>query len=209
MKINFILCASILFLIPPVQVNAALLINGGFEEPVVDRPLYNYEHRNGFELTGWESFSSYIPAQGDDPGSVHFNSKYSAVSEGIQAVQLEVPGDWIRQSFATTVDQWYLLSFDLSAYQGSSGFLGVDVGNMSQQFSGIDIGYESHTLQFMALSDTTTLSFTNIGSFFTYPHIDNVAVNVVPVPAAIWLFSTALIGLVGFSKRRKAASWVK
>lgn len=27
----------------------------------------------------------------------------------------------------------------------------------------------------------------------------------VPVPAAIWLFGTALIGLVGFSKRRKAA----
>jgi hypothetical protein len=28
---------------------------------------------------------------------------------------------------------------------------------------------------------------------------------VVPVPATIWLFGTALIGLVGFSKRRKAA----
>ena len=27
----------------------------------------------------------------------------------------------------------------------------------------------------------------------------------VPVPAAIWLFGTALLGLVGFSKRRKAA----
>jgi len=32
-----------------------------------------------------------------------------------------------------------------------------------------------------------------------------VEVNVVPVPAAVWLFGTALIGLVGFSKRRKAA----
>jgi hypothetical protein len=29
--------------------------------------------------------------------------------------------------------------------------------------------------------------------------------NPVPVPATIWLFGTALIGLVGFSKRRKAA----
>ena len=28
----------------------------------------------------------------------------------------------------------------------------------------------------------------------------------VPVPAAIWLFGTAMIGLVGFGKRRKAAS---
>ena len=31
------------------------------------------------------------------------------------------------------------------------------------------------------------------------------APNAVPVPAAVWLFGTALIGLVGFSKRRKVA----
>jgi len=29
-------------------------------------------------------------------------------------------------------------------------------------------------------------------------------VSAVPVPAAVWLFGSALIGLVGFSKRRKA-----
>jgi len=42
-----------------------------------------------------------------------------------------------------------------------------------------------------------------------FPDISNYAVwskaSVVPVPAAAWLFATALIGLVGFSKRRKAA----
>ena len=32
-----------------------------------------------------------------------------------------------------------------------------------------------------------------------------VMASVVPIPAAIWLFGTALIGLVGFGKRRKAA----
>jgi len=35
--------------------------------------------------------------------------------------------------------------------------------------------------------------------------IDNYIVSAVPIPAAVWLFGTALIGLVGFSKRRKAA----
>ena len=35
-------------------------------------------------------------------------------------------------------------------------------------------------------------------------HSDDL-VSAVPVPAAIWLFGTALIGLVGFGKRRKAA----
>ena len=32
-----------------------------------------------------------------------------------------------------------------------------------------------------------------------------VSVPEVPIPAAVWLFGTALIGLVGFSKRREAA----
>jgi hypothetical protein len=32
-----------------------------------------------------------------------------------------------------------------------------------------------------------------------------VEVNVVPVPAAVWLFGTGILGLIGFSKRRKAA----
>jgi len=33
----------------------------------------------------------------------------------------------------------------------------------------------------------------------------NVVLSPVPVPAAVWLFGTALIGLIGFGKRRKAA----
>ena len=33
--------------------------------------------------------------------------------------------------------------------------------------------------------------------------IDNYIVSAVPIPAAVWLFATALIGLVGFSKRSK------
>ena len=37
----------------------------------------------------------------------------------------------------------------------------------------------------------------------TYGGYDNIVVTAVPVPAAIWLFGTALIGLAGFSKRNK------
>lgn len=31
-------------------------------------------------------------------------------------------------------------------------------------------------------------------------------VNVIPVPAAVWLFATALIGLIGFSRRKTAVN---
>ncbi len=34
---------------------------------------------------------------------------------------------------------------------------------------------------------------------------DNVQVSTVPLPAAVWLFGSGLLGLIGFSKRKKAA----
>jgi hypothetical protein len=53
----------------------------------------------------------------------------------------------------------------------------------------------------------TSLSLGVNGSFpdsTSTAYFDNLSVvSSVPVPAAIWLFGTALIGLVGFSKRRK------
>ena len=36
-------------------------------------------------------------------------------------------------------------------------------------------------------------------------HDGNLSVSPVPIPAAVWLFGTGILGLIGFSKRRKAA----
>lgn len=115
---SFRLAIYATFWLPAVGVmpaHANLLINGGFEDPVVVDTTRHYEHRNGTELTGWTSFSTY-------KGTVQFNSFYDLVSEGNQAVQIEVGGDWISQTFATVVGQSYLLSYDLSAYNGFNLF---------------------------------------------------------------------------------------
>ena len=45
----------------------------------------------------------------------------------------------------------------------------------------------------------TGAASSNVGSFLVRD------LSPVPVPAAVWLFGTALIGLIGFGKRRKAA----
>ena len=252
-KIKLILGASILLLVS-VQVNASLIINGGFEDPVVGNQFGGFEHRNGFDLTGWESFSTWIPGTGEDPGSVHFNTNYAPVSEGNQAVQIEVPGDWISQSFATVIGQEYGVSFDLSAYPVFGGpnlgrtrcnpycdsIIGVSVGSASDIFTGSSASYVTNTLLFTAITSISTLKFENLyfgDGLGNYPHVDNVSVSSlcsefpgggatggefpgggntggcfpgggpspVPAPPAIWLFGTGLIGLIGFSKRRKAS----
>ena len=57
----------------------------------------------------------------------------------------------------------------------------------------------------LATIDPSTGIATDIGELSTGYAGLAFAGSVVPVPAAVWLFGTALIGLVGFGKRRKAA----
>jgi len=183
------------------QVN--LIINGGFEGPVL-APLDLYQHRVANQLTGWSVVSSYI-------GVVQFNNLYDLASEGSQAVQFETLGDRISQSFATVTGQSYTLAFDLYRYRGSvtSGWptLGVTVGNINNAtFVGNgSAGYVTNTLQFMAVSSITALTFTYPwNSPGPFPELDNVSVSspaAVPIPAAFWLFGSGLIGLLGFLRK--------
>jgi len=54
---------------------------------------------------------------------------------------------------------------------------------------------------FVAAGQTLRVAFNN-EQFY----ISGIEVNAVPVPAAVWLFGTALAGLIGFGKRRRAAA---
>ena len=83
---------------------------------------------------------------------------------------------------------------------------------------GLDPGDPTLTPKYFGLNDpdnsilSATLLGTEAGNLTANRawSIDDLSVTPgsippVPVPAAVWLFGTALIGLVGFSKRRKAA----
>ena len=91
---------------------------------------------------------------------------------------------------------------------GSFGFLGQDVccsGN-----------YDPNS--FKPVNNTVGLNYLTLwgadygGGVFLGDYTGSIVgmdirleLSQVPVPAAVWLFGTALLGLVGFSKRRKAA----
>ena len=53
------------------------------------------------------------------------------------------------------------------------------------------------TVEFTAICGADAGCFSNLG-------IDNVSVSAVPVPAAVWLFGSGLLGLVGVARRKKA-----
>lgn len=60
-------------------------------------------------------------------------------------------------------------------------------------------------MMFTADSETTTIFLTGItGS--QYIGLDNVSVSAVPVPAALWLFGSGLIGLIGMKRKSSNGS---
>lgn len=121
---------------------------------------------------------------------------------------LFIAGDSFTMTFDTPQNAigLYLVSGDplyagdaiISTSVGSA--LNSDVVNIDLGDGGLayyigltsDTAFSSATLQFDAAAE---------GAFLY--SVDDITVSAVPVPAAVWLFGSGLIGLVGFSKRRK------
>jgi hypothetical protein len=124
------------------------------------------------------------------------------------------------------------LSFDMATFAGG-GATFESFGNLQIQGGGLvattDVaasapagGWQNYSTSFDAtswgVSTADWLTILSDVALFGFPTdafdgadtigVDNVAlstINPVPVPAAVWLFGTALIGFVGMSRRRKVA----
>ncbi|MDH3387883.1 MAG: hypothetical protein OEN02_08240 [Gammaproteobacteria bacterium] len=85
---------------------------------------------------------------------------------------------------------------DLMLFQPDDFVLGTfDFSTLSLGTSALDISFALLSGEYDAFGFATEL------------HADlragSVTVSVIPVPAAVWLFGTGLVGLIGFGKRRK------
>lgn len=205
--------------------HAQLLVDGGFETPAITDPGVTWVGLPGTTLTGWSSFSTLH-------GAILFIEPVSPVSEGKQAVELEVPGDSISQTFATLSGGSYRLSFDLSAYKYYGGpglgvtpcpcksMVDVSVGSANERFWGSSEAYETQKLDFTADASFTTLTFTSPSvpeHYGNYPHLDNVSVvqvfdqvlfrEVAPVPEPeTYALMLAGLGAFGWARRRASAA---
>ena len=92
------------------------------------------------------------------------------------------PLDEVFIHFINEAVSTYSSTPNIGLNPGKTSFLiNPSLGRLSREFP--LVGQSNYTLQ--------------SGSVVTLP-------SAVPIPAAVWLFGTALIGLVGFGKRRKA-----
>ncbi|MCP3672132.1 MAG: VPLPA-CTERM sorting domain-containing protein [Gammaproteobacteria bacterium] len=89
-----------------------------------------------------------------------------------------------------------------------NGFVLTDVGNAIADFTTFNYTLDTN----MGGLTLASLNITENGLGINWQNLSfdantyvKLTMSAVPIPAAVWLFGTALIGLVGFGKRRKAA----
>ena len=176
------------------------------------------------DFTGWAQFPGSLGAAGQtivagNPGSAANLNEPDPAANIIKQANL-LPGAWLG---GETVD----IQFDLKGSAGAGGVFFVEFFN---ELDGGGVGPGSGILAVIAnpTADWTTYNYSTVAdasatggitlqfnstcgadaNCFADFSIDNVSisadVNAVPVPAAVWLFGSGLLGLVGVARRKKA-----
>ncbi len=143
-------------------------------------------------LTGVQAFT--LPFYGDTGGTLiygDFTLKYSAFSRAAAWDDAGVPG---------TPSGWYLrnnISFSATAYDLANLTVNYDDAENWELKGDLLIAPENATFLLGAASADWGDFCLGVGS-----HAGCGAVSAVPVPAAVWLFGTGLMGLLTVSRRK-------
>ncbi|EMP56208.1 response regulator receiver domain-containing protein (CheY-like) [Marinobacter santoriniensis NKSG1] len=187
--------------------SANLIVNGGFESPEVAAGSWQYfssadvDGWNGDNIEIWNDLNGVTAYEGDQFAELNAHP-YSGSTFGIY------------QSFATTADQTYNLSFAYRARQSNDESFNVSVtspnviGGPLESWLMDDhvVGeWKVFSTTFVALSELTTLTFSTTNASTIGNFLDAVDVSVpVPEPGTLGLLGLGVLGL-GMARRRQSA----
>lgn len=200
-RITFLLLA----LLVSNTANANLVQNGSFENGshVDDGANYMRLVPGDTALLNWDIANEVAWGLSPTDG---FSASVGVGFVDLSSFGRSSPNGTVQQILGTSIGTQYLFSYDS---RGASS-VNIDSTELLLSAGSTSNNWTSYTSVFTATSALSLLAIeNNSGSVVVF--IDNVSIteldaSAVPVPAALWLFGTAAIGLFGIRKRRKVAS---
>ena len=177
-----------------------LVVNGGFESPAIAPP-----YALSVNPTGWTGLGDLV---------VQGYAGAMSSGDGNQWLDLNPgtgPGTGMSQDITLTAGKTYQFSF---LYNGGGGGTTTQIayslgsslsGNVSTASMNVYGGtpWATFSTSFTpTVSGAETLNFVPNG-VWSGGFIDAVNISAVPLPAAVWLLGSGLIGMVGVARRRK------
>jgi len=209
------LVSAVIALVLSTSVNAALIDNGGYTtdtETGLDwldlSATFGYSYNSalsassGYEGGGWSYanneqvdmlFTQLFPNFIDNVGNGSADSQYGPYSGQLAEITN------FTNLFGTHNDGVHHITYGL--YNGDSSILQM-MGAWKFINNGRGVVYGSDWTHDYTAAGFTTGSSPFYGTYLVRTNPDYV--SAVPVPAAVWLFGSGLIGLVGFARRKKA-----
>ena len=195
--------------------NAAnLVFNPGFEIPST-APGVEY-----FGATGWNDFGggtfTINSAVEPNPFSGDQVLKVFGGSSGVFQTFVANPGDlvtgtaWALNSSADLMTGGQVAAVNLSWFDSSNNLIVDSLGSTIDANTPVDVWTNIGVVGAIAPAGTASVQLTLITGNFGgnpaggAPRFDEafLEITAVPVPAAVWLFGSGLLGLVGVARRR-------
>lgn len=185
-----------------------LIANGGFESSTYSNPsdLYETFAAGSTALTSWTI----------DFGSVDLIKSYWTPAQGSYSLDLSGDQDgMISQSFNTTIDQRYLVSFAMAGNPDDTNHpnktmeVGLSLGDYytfnTTGKTHSDMGWVQNSFEFKATGTLSELYFLSANEYNS-PYgvaLDNITVTAIPEPESFAMFLAGL-GLIAAVARRRA-----